>query len=163
MNRHLPGNITKLKIEQSIEGVRVGQIIDINANGKVLVDYPGNTRGPVSARFTRSVDIDSLKLAEKNSVQILLVFENNNPELPIIIDILSSLIDEITTLETNKPDDIIVDGRRMIFKAEKEIILRCGKGKIVISADGRVVIKGTSLVSCSSGRNKIKGGSVMIN
>ncbi len=168
MNKHSAENITELNISQKIEGVRVGQVIDIDESGKILVNYPENTRGPVPARFTRSVDIESLKLAEKDSLQVLLVFENNDPELPIIIDLLSSLIDDIstidgTTLETKEPDDIIVDGRRMIFEAQREIVLRCGKGKIVVNADGKIVIKGTNVVSYSSGRNKIKGGSVLIN
>ncbi|MBI9089324.1 MAG: hypothetical protein JEZ12_08910 [Desulfobacterium sp.] len=172
MNKHLPENITQLNVSQKIDGVRVGQIIEIDENGKIRVNYPENTRGPVPARFTRSVDIEALKLAEKNSLQVLLVFENNDPGLPIITDLLSSLIDDISTpdgttletnLKTNEPDDIIVDGRRLIFEAQREIVLRCGKGKIVVNADGKIIIKGTNVVSYSSGRNKIKGGSVLIN
>lgn len=165
MNKYLAENITQLNVSRKIDGVRVGQIIDIDETGKIVVNYPENTRGPLPARFTRSVDIEALKLAEKKSFQVLLVFENNDPDLPIIIDLLSSHDD--TTLEThpetNEPDDIIVDGRRLIFEAQREIVLRCGKGKIVVNADGKIVIKGTNVVSYSSGRNKIKGGSVLIN
>jgi len=56
-----------------------------------------------------------------------------------------------------------VDGKRVVIEARQEILLRCGKGYILIREDGRIVIKGTDLLSRSSGINKIKGGAVRIN
>lgn len=102
---------------------------------------------------------------------VLLVFENNDPELPIIIDTLYSLVDEIAdastiALETKGPKeikDVMVDGKRVTFDAREEIVLRCGKASITLTKAGKVLIRGTYLLHRSSGVNRIKGGSVQIN
>jgi len=51
----------------------------------------------------------------------------------------------------------------MVFNAEKEIELCCGKSSLIMKKDGRIVIKGIQLVSRASGVNKIKGAAVRIN
>lgn len=157
-----------LETKQQVDGIRVGQIVKIEESGQVWVDYPDNPRGPVAARLTSSVKRGSLTQAANSNNEVLLVFENNDPNLPIIIDILYSPIDELLaatsiTSETNKPEDFIVDGKRIIFNAKEEIVLRCGKGSITLKKDGKVVIRGTNLISRASVTNKIKGGAVQIN
>jgi hypothetical protein len=47
--------------------------------------------------------------------------------------------------------------------AQEELVLECGKARISLRADGRVVIEGGYLLSRSTGVNKIMGGSVHIN
>jgi len=47
--------------------------------------------------------------------------------------------------------------------ARGALVLRCGKGKIVLRADGRVAITGLDIVSAAERRQRIKGGSVEIN
>ena len=54
------------------------------------------------------------------------------------------------------------DGR-VELAAKSELVLRCGKGKIVLRADGRVAITGLDIVSAAERRQRIKGGSVEIN
>lgn len=54
------------------------------------------------------------------------------------------------------------DGR-VELAAQSELVLRCGKGKIVLRADGRVAITGLDIVSAAERRQRIKGGSVEIN
>ena len=56
-----------------------------------------------------------------------------------------------------------IDGERLEFSAEREIVLRCGKASITLTREGKVLIKGAYLSSRSSGVNRIKGGSVQIN
>ena len=158
MKTSLAQEVRTLDISRQIEGVRVGTIVRIDESGKVSVDFSGNTHGPIPARFTRSLDIESLQHAVKNQLQILLVFENNDPKLPIIVDMISSLIDKI-----EKPDDIYVDGKRVTFDAKEEIVLRCGKASITLTKAGKVLIRGAYLLSRSSGVNRIKGGSVQLN
>ncbi len=48
-------------------------------------------------------------------------------------------------------------------EAGRELVIECGEAKISLRKDGRVEIRGTHLISRSSGPNKIKGGSVFIN
>ena len=168
MKTSLAQEIRTLETFRQIEGIRVGKIVNIDERDQVFVDYDDNQQGLIAARFTRSVDIESLRYAEKNQVKILLAFENNDPKLPIIVDMISSLIDnnpdvDNAPIEIEKPDDMFVDGKRVIFDAKEEIVLRCGKASITLTKAGKVIIRGAYLLNRSSGVNKIKGGSVQIN
>jgi hypothetical protein len=61
------------------------------------------------------------------------------------------------------PVEAVVDGERVTIEAEHELELRCGKASIVLRASGEIVIRGASLLSRSSGANRIKGATVEIN
>ena len=56
-----------------------------------------------------------------------------------------------------------LDDQRLELRAEREIVLRCGKASITLTRAGKVIIQGAYLSSRSSGVNRIKGGSVQIN
>ncbi|MBW2636334.1 MAG: hypothetical protein JRC86_02200 [Deltaproteobacteria bacterium] len=168
MKESLAENIQEIKISRQIDGVRVGKIVNADESGQVFVDFPGNTQGPISARFTNSTKLDILRQAASAGQEVLLVFENNDPKLPIIVDTLYSLVDEITesstiALETEISKDVLIDGKRVTFDAKEEIVLRCGKASITLSKAGKVLIRGAYLLNRSSGVNKIKGGSIQIN
>ena len=59
--------------------------------------------------------------------------------------------------------EVDVDGARMIVSAKEQLVLRCGKASITLTKAGKVLIKGSYLLSRSSGVNSIKGGSVQLN
>jgi hypothetical protein len=58
---------------------------------------------------------------------------------------------------------VIVDGERLVLRAGREIEIRCGDASIVLTKAGKVLIKGTFVLSRSRGANKIKGAHVAIN
>ena len=168
MKTYLAENKRVAETLERIEGVRVGKIVTVDKSGQAFVDFPGNTQGPVSARFTNSIKPEMLQKTVSTDQDVLLVFENNDPVLPIIIDTLYSLVDEITkfstiALETERPKDVLIDGKRVTFDAKEEIVLRCGKASITLTKAGKVLIRGAYLLNRSSGVNRIKGGSVQIN
>jgi hypothetical protein len=161
-----------------VEGVRVGRVLHIDDSGQPLVDFSGNRRGPLAARFTGSLDLALLREAAATGKEVLLAFENNDPTRPVIIDTLFSLLDEVDlpdqTVEEDKDEemelepeeeltDVTVDGKRVTFHAEEEIVLRCGRASITLTKAGKVLIRGAYLLNRSSGVNRIKGGSVQIN
>ena len=51
----------------------------------------------------------------------------------------------------------------LVLEASQNLTLRCGEGSITIRADGKILIKGTDLVSSARRMNRIKGGAVSIN
>ena len=61
------------------------------------------------------------------------------------------------------PAPVELNGRRLEFNADEELVLRCGKSSITLTQAGKVLIRGEYLLSRSSGVNRIKGGSVQIN
>lgn len=146
----------------TIDGVLVGLLISVEKNGQIVVDYPENPHRPLRAR-----SIINLTKADENE-EILLTFENGNPELPIITGLIQKqpVITETSKevlLNRENVKDITIDGERIIFDARKEIVLRCGEGSVKIRKDGKIIIKGTNLVSRAKATNKIKGAAVNIN
>jgi len=152
----------------SIEGIRLGRIVRIDESGRVHVDFPGNSLGPVVARITSTARAEALSKGNPAGREVLLVFENNDPNHPIIVDTLYSLIDEIVepssdVFDTEMPQEVTMDGKRISFDAENEIVLRCGKASITLTRAGKILIKGEYVLSHSSGENRIRGGSVSVN
>jgi hypothetical protein len=52
---------------------------------------------------------------------------------------------------------------RLVLEAQREIVLKCGDASITLTRAGKIILRGTYVLSRSSGVNKIKGGSVQIN
>jgi hypothetical protein len=67
------------------------------------------------------------------------------------------------TVSLDRPSEAILDGQRIVFDAQNEIVLRCGKSSLTLRKDGKVVVRGTEIVSRASRTNKIKGAAVQIN
>ena len=146
----------------AIDGVRVGSLVSVEKNGQIVVDYPDNPVRPLRAR-----SIINLTMADE-SKEILLTFENGNPQLPIIIGLIQKqpVITETSKevlLNRENVKDLSIDGERIIFDAKEEIVLRCGEGSVKIRKDGKIIIKGINLVSRAKAINKIKGAAVNIN
>lgn len=159
--------IQPVEMQTRISGARVGTIVDISDNGQVRVDFPGNRFGPVKARMTTAMR-DKIQSADAAVRNILLVFENDDPELPIVVDVLCDSIEAKQekaplALQMDEAEAVFVDGRQVTFDAKEQIVLRCGKASITLTRAGKILIKGAYLLHRSSGVNRIKGASVQIN
>jgi len=168
MKRLQSAKALNLDMHGQNQGMQVGKIVAVTKEGEVFVDFSGNESGNVKARFTGSLNLNKLREAATEGRHVLIVFENSDPDLPIIIDTMHSMLDEVTetadvVLEGEKPENVLMDGKRIIFDAREEIVLRCGKSSITLTKAGKVIIRGAYLLSRSSGVNRIKGGSVQIN
>lgn len=93
--------------------------------------------------------------------RVLVLFENNDSDLPIIVGVLGGMHEG--AVESGPPVEVTIDGRRLTLHAERELVLQCGEASITLTRTGKVVVRGTALVSRSSGVNRIKGASVQIN
>jgi hypothetical protein len=143
-------------------GCVTGHVVEVLPTGQALVDYPGNTAGPLPARTV----LTTLGVPASGA-PALLVFENGDATLPIILGLLRDGFRDATPSErsaTLRTDQAVtLNPRSLILDAQQEIVLRCGAGSLTIRADGTVVVRGTNLLSRSSGSNRIKGASVRIN
>ncbi len=145
-------------------GVRVGVITDITPEGRARVDYPGNPLGPTEARAVITLPAAS----GYEGTPVLLFFEDGNAALPIIVGIVRDTVlapaaPQQATLLAEVPRKVVCDGKRVVLDAAEEMLLRCGKGSITLRKDGKIVVRGTELVSRASGVQKIKGAAVKIN
>lgn len=55
------------------------------------------------------------------------------------------------------------DGATQVINARDAPTLRCGKASITLSADGRVTIRGTDILTRAEGANRVQGASVQLN
>ena len=144
-------------------GVVIGELVKLVGGYQAFVDFPANPADkPVQSIST--VQIDQADVGRK----VCLAFEAGNLTNPIILGILLSdpNVEQANNAEENKlPQrvDVRVDGHRLTFVADKEIVLRCGNASITLSQDGKILVRGKYIQSRSSGINRIQGGSVRIN
>ena len=168
MKTTLAENLRTIEIKKKISGIRIGHIHGVNEKGQILVDFPGNLAGPLPARFAESLKQKLHEGSGPADEKALIVFEDDDPSLPIVVDIICEAVDipkktDDIALRITETDDVYVDGRRVTFDASEQIELRCGKASIILTRAGKVLIRGAYLLSRSSGVNRIKGGSVQLN
>ncbi len=141
----------------------VGKLVEVDNEGRAIVDYKGNASGPLMARTTITIPPSQAVAGQR----LLLVFEDNRYDQPVIIGIVSNRLvanaDQTVTLPNGVPDAAVVDGKKVRFDAKQEIQLVCGKSSILLRADGKVVIKGKNILNRAQESNKIKGARIGIN
>ena len=139
-------------------GIVMGELIGMTNEGRTpLVHYPGQPG--TAAIFARTVvDLHGPHIGR----QVALMFEGGDPSRPIVMGVLQ---EGEGWPRDQKPEqvEVDVDGERMLVSAKEQLVLRCGKASITLTKAGKVMIKGSYVLSRSSGVNRIKGGSVQLN
>jgi uncharacterized protein DUF6484 len=144
----------------------VGRIVEIASDGAPVIDYQGNELGPLRAR---TLEVATAAASDVVGREVLLMFESGDVWRPIIVGFVHDTIIspklEVTIEEPALESqlDFSAKSERMLIEKEEEIFLVCGKSSIRLRSDGKIIIRGTEIVSRASGANKIKGASVNIN
>jgi hypothetical protein len=126
-------------------------------DGQWLVDFPRNPHGALLARTTLQLDVASMDRAAAEGSEALLVFERERSDRPIVIGLL------VPPGAVDQRPEAVVDGERLVYNAEQEIVLRCGDASIQLLRDGTVRIQGKNVLNRASATNRIRGGNVQIN
>ena len=166
--------------------VIIGTLVSIDLLGNPLVSFlHASTEAPVVAISTIAITPQHL------GRQVALLFTNGEIQKPIIAGFIYSPLNVLlenfsASQETNaaelqndqdpfdghifeklqdnkNAETLLVDGKRIVFEGEEEIVLRCGDSSITLTKAGKIVIRGKYLVSRSAGVNRILGGSVQVN
>lgn len=119
-----------------------------------IVTHSGLPAEPVIARTT--VDLAGSDVG----AAVTLAFENGDPRRPIVLGRLRGATD---AADLSGRAEVTSDGERLVVTAERGLVLRCGKASITLSADGRIVVKGTQIVSHATGLNRVRGGAIQLN
>ncbi|VAW85133.1 Mll2356 protein [hydrothermal vent metagenome] len=157
MNEETLEIVDNLVSEQKINGVVIGVLLGFSDKSKPLVAFPGNkSETGIAANTTSTLSSDDV------GKKMALLFEGGDPGRPIVIGRIQHP-EEIIQPKKEMKSTVDLDGDRLEFNAKKEIVLRCGKASITLTKAGKIILRGTYLLSRSSGVNRIKGGSVQIN
>jgi hypothetical protein len=95
---------------------------------------------------------------------VTVLFEGGDLRRPIIVGVIQCAT---STTPDEQPKaarmSAVIDGDKFVLTAEREIVLQCGEASITLTRAGKVIIKGSYIVSRSTGYNKIKGAAIDIN
>jgi hypothetical protein len=149
-----PSPLTTERVEY-IDGVVIGVLLGFDDAGEPLVAFPGNPEETaLQARSTAQLaDADIGR-------EVALLFEGGDPRSPLVIGLVQHPARNRSAPEAVHAD---IDDERILLRADREIVLKCGKASITLTREGKVLIRGAYLLSRSSGVNRIKGGSVQVN
>ncbi len=140
----------------------IGRLVGTTASGDIAVRI--GTGSPTPARLMAGVRRSVLSQPRMKDREVLVVFEQGDPAKPVILGLLADPLEEvIASSESHEPQEVMLDGKRVTLEAQEEVVLKCGEGSITLRKDGKIIIKGTHVLSRASGSNRIKGGSVQIN
>jgi hypothetical protein len=82
-----------LQARPRIDGSRVGTIVRLQR--RPMVDFSGNPLGPQPARVVSSLSADTLAMAYGARLPVLLVFEEDDPSRPVIVDVVMEELSQV--------------------------------------------------------------------
>jgi hypothetical protein len=141
------------------EGIFVGRLVALGRDGQASVAV-GQQAG--LERLTMARVLGAIAPSDAGR-SVALMFERGRSDLPVVLGLIAESAPSLLPSSAPQGSTVEVDGQRIVLTGQQEVVLRCGEASITLSSDGAVVIRGTKLLSRSSGPNKIKGGSVAIN
>lgn len=148
-----------------VQHANAGLVIGIVDDGRCWVTFPDNPSAQAQ---------EALILAHVGPVQpgcsVLLQFIGGNASQPVVVGVLSQQpAQPEQQLRTDARDHpaaefkLEIDGTTVTLRAHDRLALRCGKSSLVMHADGTIELRGTDLLSRSSGQNAIRGASITLN
>lgn len=158
-----------LGLEEPIRESLVGWVAGATNEGLLLVDFPGNRRGPLAARTSLSLDTETRQRAVTQRQEAILLFERGNPARPLLVGLLqppteTPLTDALLTEPIpERPTEARVDGQRVVIEGRDEVVLRCGKATLTLRRDGQVILRGVNIRTDAEEVQRIRGGTVQIN
>lgn len=141
-------------------GATLGWIVRVDDEG-IWVDTEENRSGPLLSLSVVAISRPDLEAAITDGREAVLLFVVATGQ-PVLL----GLRQPPPVLEAELPTEGLsaaVDGKRVLLEGQDEVVLRCGKASLTMRRNGRIVIRGVQVESRATGRNRIKGGAVLIN
>jgi len=138
-------------------GIIVGRLVGLADDGRTpVVICPGPSGSAHRARSI--VDLHGAHIGR----DVVIQFEAGDRSKPIVLGVLQQ---DGTWPMDRRPDQVEVDadGERIVVTAREQLVLRCGKASVTLTAAGKVIIRGTYVSSQSSGTHRIGGAAIRLN
>ena len=75
----------------AIAAARVGRLVEITQEGVLLVEYAGNSAGPLPALLATLATRELLTVVAAEQRGVVLVFDDGNPLRPLIVGLVSPI------------------------------------------------------------------------
>ena len=141
----------------------IGRLVSWSEEAGAVVDFPDCPGGPRPALSTVSQRELRSRVARRQDTQVLLAFADGELSAPVIVGLLRAPEEADAEDAEAESLDLDVDGKTLKIRATERIELRCGKASVILTADGKVLTRGTLLSSESEGVYRLRGGTVEIN
>lgn len=163
--------------------VVLGELVGVDDDGSPIVDWTSNRTGSAQRALTASA-VSRTDIGQP----VALLFVDGDPACPVIVGKLRRPLDQIVEVTEQQhcqsdlePDRSGIEGtdhnlgtrstaimqrdneRLLVVDGQDELTLRCGAASITLTRSGKILLRGTHIVSRSSGENKIKGASIQLN
>jgi hypothetical protein len=132
------------------------KVARVTADGAVLVAVGKGREAP--ARILASVHAGHLV----TGTDVLLLQDEEPGAMPVIVGVVADKVSPATQAEPESWTTTI-GNRNVKVVAGEDLRLECGDASIVLTRDGRIVLRGVQITSRASATNRIRGGSVEIN
>lgn len=141
-----------------VTGIVIGELVGItNEGGTPLVLYPGQP-GSAAIGARTVIDLHGPHIGS----HVVLMFDGGDAARPVVMGVLRERAGwSLAPLPGHVEAD--VDGERLIVSARDELVLRCGKASITLTRRGDVVIRGSHVLTRSTGTVRVWGGAVHLN
>jgi hypothetical protein len=142
-----------------VHGVVMATLLEILPDGKVRIAVPSH--GIADMRATPVCALQALR----EGTLVAVMFEQGDTTRALLIGPMAG-VEASAGVATHVPGherEAVIDEQRILIEAEQEIELRCGEAAIILTADGRILLRGTYISSHASATMRIRGGAVQIN
>ncbi|HWA97943.1 MAG TPA: DUF6484 domain-containing protein [Pirellulales bacterium] len=140
----------------------IGTLAGFDAAERPCIDLPAEA-GAATGLLARSTAV--VRPCDVGR-QVAVMFEAGDPTRPVILGLLQ---ESPTAAHIPQPTpggpawQVEADGQHVTVQAAETLVFRCGDASITLTKAGKIILRGTYLLSRSSGVNRIKGGAVQIN
>lgn len=155
----LARDVTPARQQALVHGVVIGTLLELLPDGKVRIAVPSH--GISDMRATPVCALTALH----EGGQIAVMFEQGDTTRALVIGPMAGGDVASKAADHGEPAlrEAVIDDERILIEAEHEIELRCGEAAIILTRDGRILLRGTYISSHASATQRIRGGAVQIN
>ena len=141
-----------------------GFVVGWERDRGILIELADSSRDVVLASSLVALSEAELDQAVAERRPALLTFEDGDRNKPMVLGLVASVPARPRSEPSARGSEpgLIADDV-VIVRGRDSIELRCGAASITLRKDGRILVRGTYVMSRASKENRIVGGSVHFN
>jgi hypothetical protein len=143
--------------------ILTGHLQGIDDEGRVLFAPENHEGPPIPVAIGLTLSDGALVPAARNQQRALVVRTNDNPPRLVLIGLVRERVSTSARDAAPGQLELKMDGETLRLSAQHEIELKCGNASLILRQSGRVILKGTHVVTTSTGPVKVKGATIDLN